>query len=83
MLNLLIALPSMYLSGMFFPRTSMPAILQFIGNLMPLTHFLIMIRAVVLKGVGIDMVVPQIVGLGLFGIVAIWLASKSFKLKLA
>ena len=83
MLNLLIMLPSMYLSGMFFPRTSMPRVLQFLGDLVPLTHFLVMIRAVVLKGVGIDMVVPQLVGLTAFGMVSIWLASMSFEHKVA
>jgi ABC-2 type transport system permease protein len=81
-LNLLIMLPSMYLSGMFFPRTSMPHVLQLIGNLIPLTHFLVMIRAVVLKGVGIDMVVPQIIGLIAFGIVSVWLAAMSFEHKI-
>lgn len=82
-INLLIMLPSMFLSGMFFPRTSMPHVLQLIGNLVPLTHFLVMIRAVVLKGVGIDMVVPQIVGLAAFGIVSVWLAARSFEHKVA
>jgi ABC-2 type transport system permease protein len=83
MLNMFIALPSMYLSGMFFPRTSMPPVLQVISNLLPLTHFLTMIRAVVLKGVGIDMVVPQIFGLVAFTMVSVWLATRSYKRQVA
>jgi ABC-2 type transport system permease protein len=83
MLNMFIALPSMFLSGMFFARSSMPRLLQMIGDVMPLTHFLIMIRAVVLKGVGMEMVVPQIVGLAVFAIVSLWLATLSFKRKIA
>jgi ABC-2 type transport system permease protein len=82
MMNLFIMLPSMFLSGQFFPRTSMPPVLQAAGEVVPLTHFLVMIRAVVLKGVGIDMVVPQIVGLTIFGVVSMWLAARSFRYKL-
>ncbi|MDY7039371.1 MAG: ABC transporter permease [Chloroflexota bacterium] len=82
-LNLFIMLPSMFFSGMFFPRTSMPRILQLIGDLVPLTHFLVMIRAVVLKGVGINMVVPQVIGLAAFGVISIWLATRSFEHKVA
>jgi ABC-2 type transport system permease protein len=83
MMNLFIMLPSMFLSGMFFPRTSMPPVLQVAGDVVPLTHFLVMIRAVVLKGVGIDMVVPQIIGLTVFGVVSMLLAARSFRHKLA
>jgi ABC-2 type transport system permease protein len=83
MLNMFIALPSMFLSGMFFARSSMPRLLQMIGDMMPLTHFLTMIRAVVLKGVGIEMVIPQIIGLAAFGLVSLWLATVSFKQKMA
>ena len=82
-LNMLLMLPSMMLSGMFFPTTSLPRALQLISNLIPLTHFLAMIRAVVLKGVGLDMVRPQIIGLGAFTIVATLAAARSFKTKIA
>jgi len=82
-LNMLLMLPSMMLSGMFFPTTSLPRALQLISNLIPLTHFLDMIRAVVLKGVGIDMVRPQIIGLVAFTIVATLAAARSFKTKIA
>lgn len=82
MMNALIVLPSLYLSGMFFPRASMPPVLQAIGNVVPLTHFLVMVRAVVLKGVGIGVVIPQITALAAFAAVAVWLATMSFKRKL-
>jgi ABC-2 type transport system permease protein len=82
-MNLFVMLPSMFLSGMFFPRSSMPPVLQRAGDLVPMTHFLTMIRAVVLKGVGIDMVVPQIIGLAAFGIVVVVLASRSIKHRIA
>ena len=82
-MNLFVMLPSMFLSGMFFPRSSMPPVLQWAGDLVPMTHFLTMIRAVVLKGVGIDMVVPQIIGLAAFGVVVVGMASRSIRHKVA
>ena len=81
-LSLLIMLPSMFLSGMFFSRTMMSPALQFIGNLVPLTHFLVMIRAVVLKGVGIDLVIPEVLGLAAFGFVTTALAAMRFRTKI-
>ena len=81
-LSLLIMLPSMFLSGMFFSRTMMPPVLQFIGNLVPLTHFLVMIRAVVLKGIGIELVMPEVFGLVAFGLVTMALAAMRFRTKL-
>jgi ABC-2 type transport system permease protein len=82
MMNLFMMLPSIFLSGMFYPRTSMPRILQIVSETVPLTHFLVMIRAVVLKGVGVNMVIPQIAGLIVFGVASMWLAARSFKHKL-
>jgi ABC-2 type transport system permease protein len=81
-MNLLIMLPSMFLSGMFFPRSGMPRVLQLIGELVPMTHFLVMVRAVVLKGVGLVVVMPQVFALTAFAFVVIWLAARSFQRKI-
>jgi len=45
-------LPSMLLSGFMFPFRGMPGWAQYIGNVLPLTHFLRLIRGVMLKGNG-------------------------------
>ena len=45
-------LPSMLLSGFLFPFRGMPQWAQFVGELLPLTHFLRIVRGVVLKGNG-------------------------------
>ena len=43
-------LPSMLLSGFFFPFAGMPDWAQAIGNLLPLTHYLRVVRGIMLKG---------------------------------
>ncbi len=59
-------LPSMLLSGFMFPFRGMPQWAQWIGEIFPLTHFLRMIRAVMLKGAGPANVQAQLAALGVF-----------------
>ncbi|HXG39108.1 MAG TPA: ABC transporter permease [Bacteroidota bacterium] len=59
-------LPSFLLSGFVFPINSMPVVLQVISNLMPTKFFLVVVRAIILKGVGIEAVWEQFVYLLLF-----------------
>jgi len=53
-------LPSMLLSGFMFPFRGMPDWAQVIGNLLPLTHFLVLVRGIMLKGNGIMVLWPQV-----------------------
>jgi ABC-2 type transport system permease protein len=46
----------MLLSGFMFPFRGMPEWAQVVGNVLPLTHFLVLVRGILLKGNGIDMV---------------------------
>ena len=74
-----IMLPSMMLSGVFFPISSLPIFLQFVSNLLPLTYFIYILRSVLVKGVGIDMIIPQTVALTVFAIVLLGLAAMRFQ----
>jgi ABC-2 type transport system permease protein len=47
-------LPNILLSGYVFPREAMPAPAQWIGAALPLTHYLVIVRSIVLKGVGFE-----------------------------
>ena len=53
-------LPSILLSGFMFPFRGMPEWAQAIGNLLPLTHFLLLVRGVLLKGSPLHELWPQI-----------------------
>ena len=56
--------PSMFiLSGFSFPIASMTQVLQWLTYLDPLRYFLVVVRATYLKGVGLDVLWPQMLGL--------------------
>ena len=53
-------LPSLLLSGFLFPFRGMPEWAQWLGSLLPLTHFLVLVRGIMLKGNGLADLWPQI-----------------------
>ncbi len=59
-------LPNILLSGFMFPFRGMPLWAQWIGEMLPLTHFLRIVRAVMLKGAGLMDVLPQSIPIVLF-----------------
>jgi len=59
-------LPSILLSGFIFPFRGMPGWAQLVGELLPLTHFLRMVRAIMLKGATFDTVANHFGALLLF-----------------
>ena len=77
-----ILLPAMMLSGFIFPVSSLPVFLQFVGNLFPLTYFIYILRSIVVKGVGIQMIIPQTIALVVFAIVLLGAAALRFRKKL-
>ncbi len=59
-------LPSILLSGFMFPFRGMPGWAQAIGEVLPLTHFLRIVRGILLKGNGVAEIMPHIWPLALF-----------------
>jgi ABC-2 type transport system permease protein len=59
-------LPNVLLSGFVFPIASMPAVIQPLTQVIPLTHYLVIIRGIMLKGMGIDAFIPQLTYLTVF-----------------
>ena len=72
-------LPSLLLSGFMFPFAGMPGWAQAIGELFPLTHFLRVIRAIMLKGAGLDDVGVEVFWLSVFVPVYAGLALMRFR----
>jgi len=64
-LSIFTILPSVLLSGFLFPFPAMPGWAQILGNVVPATHFLRIVRAVMLKGSGLTDILPQLGALGL------------------
>lgn len=62
----LVFLPSILLSGFFFPRESLPSWLQVAGDALPLTYYMVVIRGILVKGIGlVDIWRPVVILAGL------------------
>jgi ABC-2 type transport system permease protein len=72
-------LPSIFLSGFFFPLAAMPGWLQVLSYLIPLRYFLIIARGIVIKGVGLSALWPEVLALGIFAVVIMGAAAARFK----
>jgi ABC-2 type transport system permease protein len=79
----LIMLPSVLLSGFMFPRDSMPVVMRFIGYLVPATHFMEIIRGIVLRGATLFDLLPEVLTLIFMGLVLLVLSAFRFRKKLA
>jgi ABC-2 type transport system permease protein len=67
--------PMMYLSGFVFPIENMPSWIQTLTYLIPLRYFLIIVRGIFLKGVGLEILWPQAAALFAWGLVVLTLAT--------
>ena len=52
-LSFMLLMPNILLSGFMFPREAMPRVMQWISTALPLTHYLVVLRGILLKGVGV------------------------------
>lgn len=75
-------LPSIFLSGFFFPLEAMPKFLQWLSYLMPLRYYLVIIRALLLKGVGLEMIQTDVLAMTLFAIGIMTAATLRFRKRL-
>jgi ABC-2 type transport system permease protein len=72
-------LPSLLLSGYMFPFRGMPVWAQHIGECLPLTHFLRIVRGILLKGNGLTECAPDLWPIALFVTVVLTLAVKRYR----
>ena len=75
-------LPSIFLSGFFFPLEAMPKVLQGISYIFPLRYFMSIIRALLLKGSGIIEMQNDVIALTIFATTLMVLAATRFKKRL-
>jgi ABC-2 type transport system permease protein len=66
--------PMIYLSGFIFPIENMPAVIQAVTYLIPLRYFLVIVRGIFLKGIGLDLLWPQAAALAAWGAIVLALA---------
>mgnify|MGYP006371124001 FL=1 len=75
--------PAMLLSGFVFPIANMPEAVQWLTYLNPLRYFLVIIRGIFLKGVGPDILWPQMAALLMLGAATLWVATRRFQKTIA
>lgn len=82
LLAFLTMLPSIFLGGFFFPIEAMPGWLQVITYVIPLRYMLVVIRGIILKGVGLQILRQEVVALLIFGVAIMLLAAARFRKRL-
>jgi ABC-2 type transport system permease protein len=82
MLTWFTLLPTIFLSGFFFPLAAMPPFLRGLSYFIPLRYYLTVIRSVLLKGVGMSSLGMEITALAAFGVVTMTAAALRFRKRL-
>ena len=72
-------LPSILLSGFMFPFRGMPEWAQWLGSVLPLTHFVVLVRGIMLKGTGLADLWPQVWPILVFMVVVILIGLRFYK----
>jgi ABC-2 type transport system permease protein len=75
-------MPTFLLSGFAYPIDNMPQIIQWFTFLNPMRYFLVVVRGIFLKGIGLDVLWIQLVPLFVIGMIVIFLSSLRFSKKL-
>ncbi len=76
-------LPAFMLSGFVYPIANMPVVVQWVTYLNPLRHYLVIIRGVFLKGLGMEVLWPQLLALAVLGCIMLALAAGRFRKTMA
>jgi ABC-2 type transport system permease protein len=74
--------PAILLSGLVFPIDNMPQAVQYITYLNPLRYFIIVVQDIFLKGVGLDFLWPQMVGMAILGLALLSFSVLGFRKRL-
>jgi ABC-2 type transport system permease protein len=82
LLIFLTMMPSIFLAGFFFPIEAMPRVLQWLSYAVPLRYMLVIVRGILLKGVGMRILYQEVAALAIFGVAIMLLAATRFRKRL-
>ncbi len=81
-ITFLIVLTMNILSGIIFPIANMPQAVQYLTYLMPIRYFAIIVRGILLRGIGIEILWPQALALILLGVITLALSISRLRKKM-
>ena len=70
--------PAIILSGFMYPVQNMPEVFQYLSLLNPIRHYLVIVRAIFLKGAGLGVLWPELAALAVMGVTVVWFAITRF-----
>lgn len=73
---------TMLLTGLIYPRSTMPPVVRLVGNLIPATYFIRIARGIITKGVGLTFMWDDVIALVVYGVVIVILSAATFKTRL-
>jgi len=79
MANFFVFFPAVLLSGFLFPIANMPQPIQWLTYVNPLRYMLVIIRGIFLKGIGVEILWPQMAALAILGSALLLLSTRRFK----
>ncbi len=79
----LMIIPSFMLSGFIWPVETMPRLAQWISTVIPLTYFLRILRGILVKGVGIELLWQEAAILAIMGVATLILAASRVRKSLS
>ncbi len=81
-ISAMIMMVTMLLTGLIYPRSTMPPVVRAVGNLIPATYFIRIARGVITKGVGLAFMWEDVVALVIYGTIIVILSAATFKTRL-
>jgi ABC-2 type transport system permease protein len=81
-ISAVVMMVTMLLTGLIYPRSTMPPVVRFVGNLIPATYFIRIARGIITKGVGLALMWEDVAALVVYGVVIIVLSAATFKTRL-
>ena len=81
-ISAMVMMVTMLLTGLIYPRSTMPPVVRAVGNLIPATYFIRIARGVITKGVGLAFMWEDVLALVVYGTIIVIVSAATFKTRL-
>jgi ABC-2 type transport system permease protein len=81
-ISAMLMMVTMLLTGLIYPRSTMPPVVRAVGDLIPATYFIRIARGIITKGVGLSFMWEDVIALVIYGVIIVVISSATFKTRL-